>query len=265
MKTVLATIVHFCLVFQMAGATDVYMVIGQSNGWRLSSLADFPADPTGGEVLYFPMACGNRPETTELQVIRQLHPSCQGLGLAERLLKQAGGADIIFLQYCVCGASLGDEINWYPGEDPAAGVVNDNGLYAKFLKYAANAREQVAALGHDWDVKGVFWHQGEADSNVKAAQYEANFRHLVERLRLDLGDGVPIVAGKIRSLSERAKLVNAALDAVAVSDSNLAVVEVDDLPSESPTDVHFNTEGCHQLGQRLAEAFLELTMSDDGK
>ena len=54
-------------------------------------------------------------------------------------------------------------------------------------------------------------------------------------------------------------------EAVAALDSNLAVVEVDDLPFESPTDVHFNAEGCRRLGQRLPEAFLELTMSDDGK
>lgn len=241
-----------------AFGTDVYMVIGQSNGWRLSSLADFPAEPKGGSVVYFPMACSSRPDSGKMTVIKSLHPSCQGLGLAEKLLAQANGEDIILVQYCVCGTSLGDPINWFPGDDPAAGKMNHEGLYAKFLLFVADAQRQAEAAGHSWDVKNVFWHQGEADSNAKADAYETNFRHLIERLRIDLGSTVPVVAGKIRPLSDPAKTVNEALENVASEDPSVAVVEVADLPSEAPTDVHFNTVGCHELGRRLAAAYLAL-------
>lgn len=215
--------------------------------------------------MYFPMACVSRPESSEMQVIRHLHPSSQGVGLAEELLNHADGEDIIFIQYCVCGTSLSDAINWYPGDDPAAGKVNDAGLYAKFLKYAADARRQVEAAGHEWKVKGVFWHQGEADSNAQAENYEANFRRLIARLRIDWGADLPVVAGKIRSLTDEARKVNEALNAVAGDEPKLAVVEVDDLPAETPTNVHFNTAGCQELGRRLARAFFELSGDSESK
>ncbi|MDF1753222.1 MAG: sialate O-acetylesterase [Verrucomicrobiales bacterium] len=238
-------------------ATDVYIVIGQSNGWRISSLAEGPGGEQLGEVMYFPMACTSRPESSQAKIIKMVHPSCQGRGLAENLLKQSGD-DIIFVQYCVCGSSLHGEANWYPGNDPAKGEINEAGLYANFQKYLASARKQAEAAGHEWDVKGVFWHQGESDSNAHSAQYETNFRNLIYRLRKDVGPEVPIVAGKIRELSEPAGVVNQALETVASSDPLISVVPVDDLPAESPTNVHFKTPGCQTLGARMVEAYSKI-------
>ena len=238
-------------------ATDVYIILGQSNGWRISSISNFPGPSDSNSIHYFPMKCTSRPETTELTTITSVHPSCQGRGIAEELLKLSG-EDIIIVQYCVCGSSLHAEVNWYPGEDPKAGRVNNSGLYGKFLKYLANARSQAEAAGHEWKIKAAFWHQGEADSNQHAIAYERNFRHLLLRLRSDLRKDLPVIAGKIRELSEPAKAVNRALDNVATSDNKLAVVPVNDLPGQTPTDVHFNTEGCQMLGRRMVKAYAKM-------
>lgn len=204
------------------------------------------------------MGCSSRPETSTMTSITSIHPSCQGRGVAEELLKLSG-EEIIIVQYCVCGSSLHSEVNWYPGDDPEAGLLNNEGLYGKFIKYLADARSQAEAAGHEWNIKAAFWHQGESDSNQHAATYEQNFQHLLYRLRTDLGKDLPVIAGKIRELSEPAKEVNRALDKVATKDPGVAVVPVEDLPGQTPTDVHFNTEGCHKLGLRLVEAYSTLT------
>jgi hypothetical protein len=241
---------------QIAMAIDVYIVAGQSNGWRLSSIAAYPNRTDKHKIYYFPMACGSRPTTAKLQVLDSLHPSAQGKGLAAELLRQADD-DIVIFQYCVCGTSLYNKINWYPGDDPAAGELNDEGLYASFLTTLTDARAQAELLGLDWQVKALFWHQGESDAAnmTLAATYETNFRHLVTRLRSDLGEDLPIIAGHVRDLNDAYRTVNAAMDAVAADDQRMVTVSGADLTFESPTDVHFNTPGCHEFGRRLGVAY----------
>ena len=253
----LGFIAWLALATSAVHATDVYIVIGQSNGWRLSSVSGVPSDSPNGKVIYFGMGCTTRPDQAKMQKIDSIHPSCQGRRLAEGLVKHSGG-DIILVQYCVCGTSLYAKENWYPGDAPHSGKVNDAGLFASFQKYLADARRQAEAAGHTWNIKGIFWHQGESDANTHAAEYEKNFRHLVSRLRKEVKADVPIVAGHIRPLSDAARKVNQALDAVAADDPLLVTVPSADITAETPTDVHFNTEGCHEFGRQLAAAYVAM-------
>ena len=241
---------------QTANAADVYIVAGQSNGWRLGSIAGI-AGEADAPIHYFGMSCSSRPDTAKLQEIHALHPSSSGTGLAAALRKLSG-KEIIFVQYCVCGTSLGDVINWYPGEDPLHGKANDAGLYASFTRYLADARRQIEALGIEWNVRALFWHQGEADVKRSSAEHEKNLRNLLARFRHDLGPDLPVIAGHIRDLDEGSRGINRALDAVAATDGRMAVVKLDGLPFESPTDVHVKPEGCRTLGERMVEALKEL-------
>ena len=241
-------------------SADVYIVAGQSNGWRLGSLAGVAGD-SPAPIHYFGMACSSRPDTAKIQVIEALHPSSSGTGLAGAL-REYSGAEIIFVQYCVCGTSLGDVANWYPGEDPLNGKVNDAGLYGSFTRYLADARRQVESLGLEWKVKGLFWHQGESDIKRSSAEHERNFKNLLVRFRHDLGADLPVVAGHIRDLGEGSRGINRALDTVAATDSHLAVVNLEGLPFESPTDVHVKPEGCRILGKRMVKALI--TIEADG-
>lgn len=240
-------------------AADVFIVLGQSNGWRISSVAEAASTTPEGKVLFFGMGCTTRPDQPTAKSIRAVHPSSQAFGLANGL-RQLSGKEIVFVQYCVCGSSLNAPSDWYPGDDPSAGQTNDAGLFAKFKKYLASARQQAEAAGHEWNVRAVFWHQGESDVKPPhSTNYEANFRKLVGRLRQELGAETPIIAGHIRSLSDEAKRVNAALDAVAAKDSHMKTVRTEDLEGENATDVHFKTAACHELGRRMVTAYSELT------
>lgn len=209
------------------------------------------------------MGCTTRPETAKLQIIDCLHPSSSGTGLAEGL-RELAGKDIIFIQYCVCGSSLGDVANWFPGDDPLHGKVNDAGIYGSFTRSLADARKQIEALGYEWRVKGLFWHQGESDVKRDPAVHEQNMKHLLQRFRHDLGAELPVVAGHIRELDDGSRAINRALDSVAAADGGMSVVKLDDLPFESPTDVHIKPEGCRTLGKRMVDA-MKLLLSPAAK
>lgn len=257
------TLLHICLFALVtlsadySSAADIYIVAGQSNGWRLSSIAGIPGEASA-PIQYFGMACSSRPDKANLTVIEKLHPSTSGTGLAGALRDQSGG-EIVFIQYCVCGTSLGDEANWFPGEDPAGGNVNDAGLYGSFTRYLADVRLQLESEGIEWNLAGLFWHQGESDVKRSSAEHQKNLENLFWRFRKDLGKDLPIVAGHIRNLDEGSRGINLAIDAVAAVDSNMAVVNLDGLPFESATDVHVKPVGCITLGKRMAEALRELS------
>lgn len=240
-----------------SSAAEIYIVAGQSNGWRLSNIAGIPGEASA-PIQYFGMGCSSRPDKANLTVIEKLHSSTSGAGLAGALREQSGG-EIVFIQYCVCGTSLGDVVNWFPGEDPAGGKVNDEGLYGSFIRYLADVRLQLEAEGIEWNVAGLFWHQGESDIKRSTDEHQKNLENLLWRFRKDLGEELPVVAGHIRDLGEGSRGINLALDAVAASDANMTVVNLDGLPFQSETDVHVRPDGCITLGKRMAEAMEALS------
>lgn len=258
MKTSLPLILYVVAVLSasLSDATEIYIVAGQSNGWRLSSIAGIPGE-SSASIRYFGMGCSSRPDKATLTTIGKLHPSTSGSGLAGALRDQAG-EDIVFIQYCVCGTSLGDVANWFPGEDPAGGKVNDAGLYGSFTRYLADVRLQLEAEGIEWKVDGLFWHQGESDVKRDSAVHQKNLENLFWRFRKDLGEELPIVAGHIRDLDEGSRGINRAIDAVARVDLKMTVVNLEGLPFESATDVHVKPAGCIVLGERMAEAMAGL-------
>jgi hypothetical protein len=240
-----------------ASATDIYIVAGQSNGWRLSRIAGIPGGASAS-IQHFGMACSSRPDKARLTVIDKLHPSTSGPGLAGAILEHSEG-ESVFIHYCVCGSSLGEEANWYPGEEPAKGKVNDAGLYGSFTRYLADVRLQLEADDIEWDLASLFWHQGESDIKRSSSEHQQNLENLFWRFREDLGKELPIVAGYIRDLDEGSRGINRALGAVAASDSNMTVVNLDGLPFESATNVHVKPAGCITLGQRMAKAMKRLS------
>ncbi len=241
----------------LARTADIYIVAGQSNGWRLSALSAI-SGKGGGSVHYFGMQCTARPETPGYTCIENLHPKVSGAGLAGALLDHSREKEIVLIQYCVCGSSLSGAANWYPGEDPLKGKINDAGLYGSFTRYLAEARRQVEALGIEWKVRGLFWHQGEADVKIGSEEHLKNLRSLFVRFRQDLGADLRIVAGSIRDLDEGSRGINRALDELDVADARFAVVKLDGLEFESATDVHVKPLSCIVLGRRMAEAFFQI-------
>jgi hypothetical protein len=194
-----------------------------------------------------------------LQVLNQLNPAAYGFGLADSLVRHAG-RDVVVIQYAVCGSSLQGTADWYPGDAPAEGRANQDGIYGSFARYVSDARRQVEALGFEWKIRGVFWHQGESDTGIAPEAHQRNLQNLFWRFRQDFGAGVPIVTAHVRDVGDGARDVNRALDGIGASAPRVAVVPSHDLPFDrEPTakgapNPHFSTAGCQTLGERMASA-----------
>jgi hypothetical protein len=262
MKNLLTLLALLLAAPTLVQAVDVYIVTGQSNGWRISSLSPGPTKGAG-TIHYIGMGCVSEPTKgayKKLQGVRGM-----GTGLAVALSKLSND-DIVFIQYCRCGAPTWEKSvkSWFPGDNPPKGETYDEGLYGRFLQYIGNARTTVE-LEHKltWNLKGLFWHQGESDSGEPhAATYETRLRHLFYRFRSDLGKDLPIVTGQVRELNDGNRAVNAAIRRIAAADPLTATVEVQDLAFEADKNgnknVHFNGKGCHSLGERMAAAFAKM-------
>lgn len=113
-------------------------------------------------------------------------------------------------------------------------------------------------------VKGVIWHQGEADGKMgERGKYEPALIELIERVRTECGDPeLPFVVGQLgqfkgRPWSEGRKQVDAAHQAVAEK-----LVKVGFASSEGLKDkgdqTHFSAEAARELGKRFAANMIDL-------
>lgn len=250
-------------------AIDAYVVAGQSNGWRISHLRQArgaKADDSQPKVYYFGMPCVSEPSSSKLATLTTLDKNTMGYGLAGALADRAG-EDIVFIQYCRCGASVLNRAKngWWPGEDPTGGKTFDDGLFSLFQRYIESARVQVKEqLNEELEFKGLFWHQGESDSGADKAKFERALKNLFVRFRGELDGDLPIVVGHIRDLGVGPQGVNATLDRIAKQDSRIVTVPIDGLAFEpdrnGKPDVHIALPGCHELGRRMAEALESKTL-----
>ncbi|YCM47103.1 sulfatase/phosphatase domain-containing protein (plasmid) [Verrucomicrobiaceae bacterium 227] len=250
----------------LAKATDVYVFAGQSNGFRLSSLSEGTMPiPGGHKIYYYGMKCVSEPESSTFKVLTHLNPKSMGTELALRLVEQSEG-DIILIQYCRCGAPLTtlSPISWFPGKSPQEGEVYTAGLYPRFQKYLAHAEQSAKQdLQLSWNMRGLFWHQGESDVKPPhASAHTTTLKNLFWRFRQDLGKDLPIICAEIRPLNPGAIKINSGMAELAENDPWLSLVVTSDIemPSnpKNPGDVHFRLESCQEIGRRLAKSHARL-------
>lgn len=231
--------------------TDLYLLIGQSNmagrgitnsANRLSSerVLKFTKDrkwAEGVEPIHF-----DRPFTGA------------GPGLAfARSMADADGHAVIGLIPCADGGT--PLSRWEPGHD----------LYTNAVS------RTKAALASGGRLRGILWHQGEADSWAKetAETYAVRLTNMVTQLRRDLdATDVPFIAGEVGahyavSLEKRGKKpyvkeVNAQMKEAVASLPVSAWASADGL-APGQDGIHFTTESAYELGRRYAKEFQRLT------
>ena len=168
---------------------------------------------------------------------------------------------LVLVKYAVDASSL---LDWAPDWDRATAEVTGHPefgpLYHKLLDLVA---EVQSGIQEPCPVAAVFWMQGERDAAIPGAgqQYEQNLSHLITRLRADLGvPALPFVVGQVNPPPDRYPLVEEvrAAQAWAVQQAgHAALVPTEGLP-KTPDNLHYNTAGQMELGQRFAEAYLDL-------
>jgi hypothetical protein len=118
-------------------------------------------------------------------------------------------------------------------------------------------------------LKGILWHQGEADGHPGRSEvYAGALTELIALFRSELGTrDVPFVIGQVGRFEaapwgEHTKQVDAAHRTVAVSVPRAAFVSSEGLTSK-PDNIHFNSASLREFGHRYYAAFRKLEQRSD--
>lgn len=113
-------------------------------------------------------------------------------------------------------------------------------------------------------VKGILWHQGEADCKPElASAYAPKLHDLVKRLReMVKGPDVPFIAGQMGKFedvpwSPEIVTVDKAHQELPKQVSNAAFVSAESLKHKGDK-IHFDAASYRELGKRYAETFLQM-------
>ena len=172
-----------------------------------------------------------------------------GLSFGKRLLKDLKkNITVLIIPVAVGGSSsrqwLGDSLH-------------------RNVKLMTNFRERVEIATRYGTIKGILWHQGEADADPKNfAGYEERLEKLFTSFRMYCNNNsLPILMGELGSYSDNQNqwnLINEAIRHYAKRDKFAAVIETADLKSKSDK-IHFDSEGQRKMGDRMAVEFIKLS------
>ncbi|RYD31763.1 MAG: hypothetical protein EOP87_14110, partial [Verrucomicrobiaceae bacterium] len=146
------------------------------------------------------------------------------------------------------------------GGSPLKRWVKGGDLYER-----AVARAKAASA--NGVIKGVLWHQGEADTTKEsnASSYQERLTGMFRDLRKDLGKpDLPIVVGQLGDFmdrnSQKYPYASTVKEAIRRMPSSLPRVGYADSAGlqDKGDNLHFNTEGVKELGARYARAMLKL-------
>ncbi len=159
------------------------------------------------------------------------------------------GRHIALIKVTKGGTSLQD--NWRPGKD----------MYANFTNAVPLALQALAAGGNTGTVRGLLWHQGEADYGETHDYYLNLLTNFIAAVRTDLNlPNLPFVIGEITRDNPNPNyqmIRQAQYDASQIT-SNAYFVTAMNLPANT-TENHFYSTAVIGLGQRFgsqASAFL---------
>ena len=126
----------------------------------------------------------------------------------------------------------------------------------------SNFKDKVEIAKKYGTVKGILWHQGEADANANGIPvYAENLKTLFTKMRAEVGQKkLPIIMGELgyfsKTVHEQFMKINGVMHQYATKDKRSAVVETKGLDHKGD-NLHFNGEGQRELGKRYATVFVE--------
>ena len=225
---------------------ELFLLIGQSNMAGRGVIEDQDRVP-------FPRVFTLTKEETWAPAVEPIHfdrPERLGTGLGRsfaRVLAEAAPSTKIGLIPAAMGGSSLDE--WKVGGK----------LYTDAVRRARVAMKNGR-------LRGILWHQGEADSMKLELirSYQPRWLTVMAALRAELGD-VPIVVGELgqflytreKNDYAMARMVNEQLAMLAVNGSRVAFVSSFGLGHKGDV-LHFDSAGLREFGRRYAYAFMGL-------
>ena len=174
-------------------------------------------------------------------------PELAGIGLgmsfADELQKES--QKCIGLVPCAVGGTSLDE--WRKGGE----------LYTNAVNTIRKALEKSK-------LKGILWHQGEADSGTmeNANSYKERFVEMISSLKNDIDcSDVPVIVGGLGDFLELLDnkcnhwpVINKALNQLCIEDSTFVFVNSEQLTHNGDT-LHFNSQSLREFGLRYGQAW----------
>ncbi len=254
MRTYLFSVVTFILLLSIGHAQreplDLYLLIGQSN---MAGRGDVERQ----DLKQHPRVWTLDPQNQWTAAVDPIHFDKKQAGVGPgrsfgiQMAEQNSRAQIGLIPCAVGGTSIR---LWKPGDfDKKTEVYPYDDMIVR-LK-AAMKRGTV---------KGILWHQGEADGKMgERGSYEPALIELIDRVRTECGDpNLPFVIGQLgqfdgRPWSEGRVKVDAAHQAVAEALTGVGFVTSDGLKDKGDL-THFSADAARTLGGRFAAKMIEL-------
>jgi len=242
------------------GNLKVYLLGGQSNmlGWTDNSPSPVPIpvplqSPREDVLIYHIMA----PGWTALRPGQGLDSSSIGpeLLFGHDMAEAQPRETIALIKYAWGGTSIDD--HWRP---PSAG--GTTGMFYTMFVDLVNSALAALPAEYEPEIAGMIWMQGEQDAvyEYSALEYEQNLTYLIEDFRKEFGIAdMPFVIGQIWGgppvFWPYHYIVRPAQWNVGHTVTNTSVFSTEDI---SIYMGHYTIEGQIILGQRFAEAMLQL-------
>ncbi|YCM42926.1 sialate O-acetylesterase [Verrucomicrobiaceae bacterium 227] len=147
-------------------------------------------------------------------------------------------------------------------------------MYATFVATAQAGLTALTEAGHTYDLRGMLWHQGEADAGslTNANAYAANLTSLINRVRRDVFDGrsLPFIIGGLSNSQDSSietpgsswYTVRQAQENTAQAMTQVGFVNTDGYTTRIGEAIHYNHDGQIALGQGFAAEILRLEALD---
>jgi hypothetical protein len=231
----------------MAQPQDIFLLIGQSNMAGRGVVGEADKLPTPGIYAF-------NKEKTWVPAVDPIHfdrPDRTGVGLgrnfAATLIELKAASSIGLIPAAFGGSALQE---WVPGSTHYNNAVE-------------RTKAALAAAGPGARLRGILWHQGEADASdeERAVTYRLRFAKVIAALRKDLGaEAVPVVVGQLgefvsdKSYSQLGR-INTELATIPLHVPLSAFVSSRGLKDKGDA-LHFDTPSLKEFGRRYALAWL---------
>lgn len=252
-KCILSAFVLICGCASLVAQSkqlDLYLLIGQSN---MSGRGTVEPQDLKEHSRVWTLNKENQwvPAQSPIHFDKKMAGVGPGRSFGIAMAEHSGTAKVGLIPCAVGGTSIRI---WQPGGFDKKTEVHP---YDDMLK-------RVKVAMQSGTVKGVIWHQGEADGKMgERGRYEPALIELIERVRTECDDpDLPFVIGQLgqfegRPWSEGRKKVDAAQRAVSEKTPNVGFVSSDGLKDKGD-QTHFSAEAARELGNRFAEKTIEL-------
>jgi hypothetical protein len=240
-----------CVVLPRVGAEPdaslhLYLLVGQSNMAGRGAV-DEESKKIDPRILMLTKELQWQPAADPLHFDKPVAGVGPGLAFAKSIAEKSPGIRIGLIPCAVGGTSIK---LWVPeGFDK----------FTKTRPYA-DMLERVKVAQREGVLKGIIWHQGEADRNATDA-YAGLLSELIERMRTDCGAEVPFVAGEISSFQSQTEdltlRLNAAIHSLEGRVKRYGWVSSEGL-NHKGDQIHYDSASARILGVRFADKIVTI-------